>query len=461
MILYFLKRLALAIPTLIMISLVMFWLSGLTPVHPVEQLFQSEQIPQTDYARRAADFSQKAHLLGLDKPAFYFSIQAKAYPDTLYKVFPSEYKEQLIRFIDQTADAQASSQWLNACLNAQSELALMPDSLRSDAFNSELSSAAQSTDLVQIQKSIYVLDSIVQQNELLHTVYTPVQTAWQAIASAASQQTVTDRLPRFVWHGLQNRYHAWFKAFCTGDFGLSYKNRRPVRELLTMRLKRTASMGLMSILLAFGIGIPLGVITARSNQQIFQSTLVKSALFIYAIPVFWLGSLFILFFATPFAHMQIFRFGCGTTTSPTLFEWLSDSASCLVLPIICMSLHIGVGIFLQMRTSMADVLKQDYIRTARVKGLTESQVVWRHAFPNAIFPIITMLGGVFAFIVAGSVVIEYLFDIPGMGSALIEAYSSRDYPVLFAILMLFAITIVIGNLIADLLYAWLDPRVRY
>lgn len=110
---------------------------------------------------------------------------------------------------------------------------------------------------------------------------------------------------------------------------------------------------------------------------------------------------------------------------------------------------------------MAEVLQRDFIRTARLKGLPPREILWKHAFPNATFPLITSFSGLLTHLVAGSVVIEHLFNIKGMGSELVEAHAFRDFPVLFAILMLYALTIVVGNLLADLLYAWVDPRVRH
>jgi peptide/nickel transport system permease protein len=433
----------------------------MTPGHPVEQLFEPEQFAHTDFGRKTADFRHKAALLGLDKPAFYLSIRSRALPDTIYKIFPPDYQEQVIALTEQSGRADLSIDWLNACRSA----ALVLDTAVSATappieFYQNLSSITLASDMQWIDTMMQQTGALAQQHPFTAQQFTQLNQSWQMLATTPSRGNIWAQFPKVIWNGSQNQYHQWLTQLLKGDFGKSYKNRLPVSALLSMRLKRTMIIGTMSILLALLIGIPLGVIAARSKKTLERSTSIKIALFLYSIPVFWLGSLLILMFATPFAGMHLFRFGCGNATETSIFLWLAQAGPCLILPILCLGVHLGIGFFIQMRSSMAEVLQMEYIRTARAKGLTEGQVFWRHAFPNALFPLVTSLGGVFAFIVAGSVVIEYLFDIPGLGTALHEAFFTRDYPVLFAILLLYSIAIVLGNLLSDLLYAWIDPRVR-
>ncbi len=453
---YFIKRLVFAVFTLWLVSLLMFGLSTCTPVHPVERLFEQEQFGKQEYHLRAADFRTKAAMLGLDKPIFYFAVQPAYYPDTTYRIFPPELREQICTLADQTAQAGVAADWFSLVHTADAALSDSSD----QATRNALSALATETDLSAIGQLLQNWQ-IAPTSESLALKNT-LQSAYLNLQQTASASKWYQRLPKLSWYGMDNQYHHWLGRVLSGDFGKSFKNRLPVSDVLSMRLKRSVAIGSISILLAFLVAVPLGAMSMHTPASGLERGIgVRTALFLYAIPVFWLGSLLILCFATPFFGLQLFRFGCGSASNTSIWVWLSESASCLVLPVVTMSVHLATAIYLQMRTAMHEVMQKEYIRTARLKGLTERQVLWRHAVPNALFPIITMLGGVFSFVVAGSVVIEYLFDIPGMGAAFVDAFSSRDYPVLFAILMLYAAAIVLGNLFADVLYALFDPRVRY
>jgi peptide/nickel transport system permease protein len=444
--------------TLWVVSLLMFGMSTCTPVHPVERLFEQEQFGQSQYHNRTLDFKQKAALLGLDQPLFYCSISPRSYPDTTYKIFPPEFKAQFCAITDQIANADATMHWLNRVRALDQQVA---ESNTTDVHAKAIvSSLAIQSDLKQITQTLK--DWPTNSDLTINQIQKTLQDELQLLEEAKARSNIFDRFPKLQWHGSENQYHKWFIGLLKGDLGRSFKNRLPVSQILGMRIKRSVVIGSLSLFFAFSLAILAAVIAESKNKKAIQySKQVKSALLIYAIPVFWLGSLLILSFATPFFGLQIFRYGCNSSTTNSIGHWVFENASCLVLPIVTMSIHLTAAIYLQMRSSMHEVMQKDYIRTARLKGLSNTQVIWRHAFPNALFPIITMLGGIFTFMVAGSVVVEHLFDIPGMGSAFIDAYSGRDYPILFAILMLYAAAIVLGNLLADILYALLDPRVKY
>jgi peptide/nickel transport system permease protein len=458
--LYFIKRLSLAVFTLLLISICLFGLSKCTPVHPVEALFDQEQTSTAAGLSRAPEFSQQAALLGLDRPAFYCTIQSRAYPDTLYKVFPPDYQAQLVTLIDQTGSAEVAEQWLLAVHQARLAADTLTDLQQREAWKTtlaELSNTNQVTDLQAIMSH-----QVQNQSDPLATQKAALQDRFAQVTTATAQSSAWQRMPHFLWHGTNNQYHKWLTAMLHGDAGRSYTHQRPVSQILHMKLKWSIMIGMLSLIIAFGVAIPCAVWTAgRSRKPIQQSRLNRLALFIYASPVIWIGSMSALLFASPWAGMDIFKFGCNSSGQSSIFALLAENASCIVLPVLCMAIHIGAVVYLQMRNAMTEVLQRDFVRTARMKGLSERKVIWRHAFPNALFPIITMLGGILAFVVAGSVVIEYLFILPGMGSAMVESFAGRDYPVLFAIMILYAVAIILGNLIADLCYAWLDPRVRF
>jgi peptide/nickel transport system permease protein len=442
---------------LLVISVCLFGMSKCTPVHPVEQYLDQQYTENS--TPTAQQYQQAATLLGYDLPAFYAEVIPASYPDTLYRVFPIAHRKQLEALIDQTADAQITHTWITATQAAFATASAQPDSLVNQETKYLLSDLTRQSQVTEIR---LILEKLEQQ-PTDYQLFTPqLASAFVQLTSAHGGKSLWQQRPRFVWHGAQNQYHKWLVGILRGDFGMSSKYRLPVGHILRIRLQRSATLGFVSVCFAFGIAIPLAVLSAGRNQKpIEQSRSARFSLFIYAIPVFWLGSILILFFATPFAGLKIFRYDCSSASSASLVSWLSESWSCLVLPVLCLSIHIGAVLFLQMRTAMSSTLQKEFIRTARLKGLNPGKVTWRHAFPVAFFQIIPVLGGLFAYMVAGSLVIEYLFNIKGMGAELVEAHSFRDYPVLFAILMLYSVALVIGNLLSDLLAAWLDPKINF
>jgi peptide/nickel transport system permease protein len=454
---YLLKRVTWGVATLLVISFCLFGMSKCTPMHPVEQYLDQQYTENS--TPTAAQYQQAAALLGHDIPAFYCSLVPRSYPDTLYRVFPISRRAQFEALIDQTTDAQVTARWLDATTAVFQEVSTLPDSVLAPEVKYLFGDLARQQNPKEINLILSNIRKQVADNQLFIQKLLPAETD---LNSAIQQASFQRKLPRLVWYGTNNQYHKWLSGLLRSDFGTSYKYRLPVRQILGIRIQRSATLGFFSLVLAFGLALPAAVwMAGRSNKPITESRAARFSLFVYAIPVFWLGSLLILLFATPFAGMKIFRYDCSGASSASLFDWLSESWKCLILPILCLSVHIGAVVYLQMRTSMAEVLQKEYIRTAKLKGLSQSKVLWKHAFPNAVFPIIAMLGGVFAFLVAGSLVIEYLFNIKGMGAELVEAHSFRDYPMLFAILMLYSVALVVGNLVSDLLLAWLDPRVRF
>ncbi len=181
-------------------------------------------------------------------------------------------------------------------------------------------------------------------------------------------------------------------------------------------------------------------------------------------PTFWVGSVLANVLATPEYGLQLFP-GIGSggmeQTALPLFTWFWNNLSKLILPILVLSIHSFAILALQMRGGVLDILPMPFIWTARAKGASESVVYWRHALRNALFPVIAVLAAIFPAIITGSVLIEYIFDLPGMGMAAVDAFNQRDYPVLFGVMMLGATLTVFSNIASDMLYHWVDPRVRF
>jgi peptide/nickel transport system permease protein len=253
-----------------------------------------------------------------------------------------------------------------------------------------------------------------------------------------------------VKHGLDQPLWVQYYRFCfhvvQGDFGTSLRFEQPAKDLVLERLGATSELALAAMVLAIVIGIPAGVVAAYKEKSSFDGLLRGITLFGQAIPSFYLGILCIIFFSV---GLKLFPTGGRG-------NWQN-----LVLPAFSLSGYLVALIARVTRSSMLDVLRQDYIRTARAKGLGERNVVFSHALRNALIPVITVIGLQVGFLMGGVVVIETVFSWPGIGRLAVQSIYARDFPVVQAIVFLSACIFVFVNLIVDLFYSVLDPRISY
>lgn len=266
------------------------------------------------------------------------------------------------------------------------------------------------------------------------------------------------------------QYFQWITSFLSGDFGVSLTRHRPVADILLERIPNTLILTGTALVIIFVLGIAIGIVQAVRQRSALDNALTLGALFIYSMPSFWLALMLILIFAYK-AHMipwwpDALRFPPSGMTSVDYefmgaWQKFGDRVQHLVLPSIALGVASAASVARYTRSSMLEVIRQDYIRTARAKGLPERVVILKHALKNALLPIITLLGLYLPFLFSGAVLVEVVFAWPGMGRAIYDAISERDYPVVMATSFIFAAIVVIGNLIADILYAVVDPRIRY
>lgn len=259
------------------------------------------------------------------------------------------------------------------------------------------------------------------------------------------------------------QYWRWFTRVLQGDFGTSFQTGQPVLTMITERLPATLALNLISMLLIYLIAIPAGVFAALRQNSLFDHCLTLVIFLGQAMPAFWLGLLLIYFVGLRvdwLALSGMATIGVEFGQAP-FFTWLGDRLRYMTLPVTVIVLTGLAPVARFMRASMLDVLNQDYIRTARAKGLSEATVVWKHALRNALMPIITMVGITFSILLSGSVVIERVFSWPGVGLLAIDAILNRDYQVVMAFNLIGAMMVVVGGILTDLLYLLADPRIKY
>jgi len=238
---------------------------------------------------------------------------------------------------------------------------------------------------------------------------------------------------RFVWNAVR------------GDFGISLYNRRPVGDIIRESFPATVTLAVLAILLAITVGIPAGVVAAVWHHRLPDRLSMAGVVLGICVPNFVLATLLILLVSVRLGWLPVAGWG---------------APEYVVLPVLVLAARPSASIARFTRTSMLEVLQQDYIRTARAKGVPEPFVILKHALPNALLPVVTVIGNAFGYLLTGSFIVETVFAVPGVGYKSIEAILRRDYPVIQATTLLFAFLFIVVNLLVDILYTRLDPRVR-
>lgn len=252
------------------------------------------------------------------------------------------------------------------------------------------------------------------------------------------------------------QYIKWIGGVVKGDFGLSYTERRPVMDMILERLPNTLLLMLVATILAILVSIPLGIIQARKRGSGADYGITVASFAGLALPNFWFGLMLLMLFSVQLGWTPV----GGVATLGGDFSIL-DRLHHLILPALVLATSDTAALTRYTRSSMMDVLNQDYIRTARAKGLVERTVVYKHGLRNGLIPIVTIFALMLPTMIGGSVVVETIFSWPGIGRLFISAVFQRDYPVVMAITMIGALLTVMGNLLADICYALLDPRIEY
>jgi peptide/nickel transport system permease protein len=264
---------------------------------------------------------------------------------------------------------------------------------------------------------------------------------------------------------LHIQYWKWLTSFLSGDFGYSFGQMRPIGEILPEVLWNTLQLTLVSLVVIFAVGMLIGIVQAVRQYSVADNVLTFLALFFYSMPSFWFALMLILIFSRGADAGWLFDWPASGMTSID-YDYLSlggktrDRLAHLMLPAIALGIGSAAGVARYMRGSMLEVIHQDFIRTARAKGLSERTVIFKHALRNALIPIITLLGLYLPFLLSGAVLVETIFAWPGMGRAIVEAILARDYPMVMATSFVIASIVVLGNLLSDVLYAVVDPRIR-
>lgn len=247
------------------------------------------------------------------------------------------------------------------------------------------------------------------------------------------------------------QYAYYMRDLAQLDLGESTRFDVPATDILPRRFRVTLSLALFTTVLTNLIAVPLGILSALKKDSVLDNVVRSTLMVTMVMPPFWIGIIFIIVFSIELGLFPVSGFG----------DSLADNIHHLFLPALTISLALSSILIRSLRNSVLDVLETDYVKVARAKGLQNSTVITAHVLRNAMIPYVTLLGIHIAFLLAGTVIIEKVFSLPGAGALLIDSVSARDYPMVQALTLIFALLVVTANLVTDIVYSFLDPRVRF
>jgi len=425
--------------------------------------------------------------LGLDLPIFYFSFTSLSIPDTLYKIDDKNDREALGRLIHQYGNWPEIQEYytsLNIFYKEQAafvvdtnEIKLVDRNLLSETLNQisfqavSLKSSLNASTIDSKFSSIDKLLSLFPFLSKLQITFSKTKSNYYKIKNTST--VWKNYIPKIIFYGHKNQYHRWLfgdggnysNGLIRGDFGISYVTKQPVSDVIYSKIGWSLFFSMLSVILAYMVSIPVGIKAATKPGSRFDRISSVILFLLYSMPSFWLATLLLMTFANPDVLHLFPASGVkpaqGYPESASLVQKIKVSIPYIILPLICYTYSSFAFISRIMRGAMIEVLGQDYIRTALAKGVPEYTVIWKHAFRNALLPIITIFANVFPAAIGGSVIIESIFTIPGIGSEAVYAIQNNNYPVIIAAITITGFLTLLGYLVADILYAIVDPRISY
>jgi len=486
MIKYITGRLLLFIPTLVAISLLAFIISINAPGDPIERMVSSsDDAGQTPSYGQEEQKSYWRKKLGLDLPVFYVTVRSLSQPAAINNItYDSKTAEALKRLSLLSGNAGNTLQFhvavrkfirdihsLSGTVDDSTLKIIQPDLLT-------LKYASSFDEIAfRIERLRKLLHPLFNEQPALEKSFTSLTNAYSDLKTHTSKWK--NYIPVLSFH-FDNQYHRWMfgdgnfitgqgsvytKGIIRGDFGISYQTRQPVSQVISEKIGWSLLFAVLSIFLAYLISIPVGVWAGAKKDSGFDKGSSLMLFLLYSMPVFWTATLLLMTFAnTDVLHWfpaSGIKPATGYPDNAGFITKVRSSVPYIILPLICYTYSSFAFISRTTRVAMLETMNQDFIRTAMAKGLPFNVVVFRHAFRNSLLPLITIFSNVFPMAIGGSVIIETIFTIPGMGFETVQSIHNQNYPMIVAIFTISGMLTVTGYLIADILYVWADPRITF
>lgn len=484
---YIVSRVLLMIPLLAVVSLLAFLLSQGSPGNPVKNMLQ-QKTSLENAGDRIQTFERDEELrkirkrLGLDLPLFYISISTLADIDTLYLVNPIECRPVLKNMARETGLPDSVMNWFYLQMSLSNQIrATLADTSKGlgTAQRENLNKALSLSE--GIVKSNNHSDRLARQDTLANLLsLIPEVTSERSLFEKSlyiyrnayeNSRDFKKYIPYVQYFGTNNQYHRWLfgsnegsEGFLMGDFGLSYRDGSPVQIHIRDGAKWTLLLTITALILAMLISIPIGLLAGSNPGGRFDKISSVLVFSLYALPGFFVASLLLMLFANPdfFDWFPSSGIKDPETFAPnaSLSARIAHYLPYLILPVASLTYAQLAFISRQVKAGVVEAMQSDYVRAARAFGVPERQILLRHVLPNILFPLITMAGQSLPLLFGGSVIIESIFSIPGMGLEMYESVITLDYPMIVAIFTIIGFLTMLGYLISDILYAVADPRVR-
>ncbi|MFA0961245.1 ABC transporter permease [Roseivirga sp. BDSF3-8] len=451
---YLLRRLLWAIPAVLAVALLVLLIGELAPQDWVAGRLEgtagrfsdknTAEMRQTVYRRIRSQY-------GLDLPIFYVSITSLAEPDTLRSLYPSALRELAGRVVYNYGNWEPAANYTSLVMEAETATLNNPDvaSLIGPLYKwHDVSTAKrQWMALAEFPGITTKTRSLTRQALVTLDNLERTATPWKNF------------IPKIRWHGINNRYHLWLTSLIKGDFGTSFRDGEAVNDKISTAVSQTLWVTIPALFMTFLLSLWLGKFLSQNSFSI-PANLSSTALYMLdAMPLFWLCLLFIMALVTLDLY-ELLPFYDVISVPSSGPQQVFTKLRQLIFPISCLALSSIPYVTKQVESAFKEVYPKEYITTARAKGLSESKVTWKHAFRNAIFPLITLISLFLPAVFAGSLVVEALFAIPGIGKLLTDSVIARDFPVVMGIVFYIALIRIGANILADIAYFASDPRIR-
>jgi len=452
---FIIRRICILVPTVFVVLSILFVLSKLTPGDPVLYALQSTESQTFESAFDASSYNQTSKNLGLDLPKFYFSVIPSNIPSNIYELEPLQEKFAF-EVIEQHGNGEGVLrlvQMYDHFNSISSNRKSKTHSINLELFGTDIQKTY--AQIAQIQEDDP--SALADQEELI-----AVKSQIAGILESGSNGP--SPIPKFVWHGLPNQFHRYFQKVLTLNFGVSSIDGQPVWNKIIRAFSWTLVINISAILFGYFFAIIVGVYAGWWGGR-FDTISSTVFYFIYSIPIFWLGTVLIVFCTTAYYSEWLDIFpsaGIWIASSGDSFRTIiARNGGQLILPILVLSTSLLAFIARIIRNSVMEEKAKAYVIHARSKGLSERQILWKHVFRNASFPLITLFASIFPMAISGSIVLEVICNIPGSGRLLFDAIINQDWSVVFAIVLISAILTITGLLVSDILYRWVDPRIKW
>lgn len=476
MIKYSVKRLLFFIPSVFFISVLCFVLLRSMPGDVVDSVIRAQTDERSLSQKEifSKKYREKAAELGMDLPSFYVELSSLATPRHLSYEWNPVRKKVIAALISETGNSKTAEAWYNDVENIEIRLRKFGDKHPDRQLVIDTKRACDkllyTSQTHEISAGLDELATLLLQD----TVYTKYTSAWITEAMDNWKQLTENKtvwknyipIPRF--HA-QCAYDIWLfgdgnknKGIIRGDFGISIIDQKPVNNSLLERIGLTVTLSLLSVILAFLVSVPLGIISALYNNTVFEKAISSLIFIFYALPTFWIASLSIMWLAGGDGLDWFAPYGTGKITPDmNLWDIIVLKWKHFALPIFAWTYSGIAFITKQTKTAVLENMGSLYAKSAIARGLSFKRILWKHIMPNSLRPLITMMANILPGLIGGSVVLETIFSLPGLGEWAYRAFLNNDIPVIMAVLFWGSLLTLTGYLISDILLAITNPKIRF